>query len=109
MDEPKELKVGGKTYAITWDQESWEASNQEGYGYSNHRHSRISINPNQSTMEKADTLLHEMLHCCLAQVGNMNNYKVLDELEEHVVTTTTPWLLTALRDNPDIVKYLLYP
>jgi hypothetical protein len=108
--QPNLLKMGPKTYTIFWDQESWQAHHDaDDYGHTSHKSLIICINPNQALDQKADTLLHEILHCCIASVGNLSNYDKVPNLEEHIVTTTAPWLLGILRDNTEVLRYLLEP
>jgi hypothetical protein len=53
-------------------------------------------------MERA-VLLHEILHACFVD----SSYEMTYEEEERVVATLTNPLLSVLRDNPDVVRYLL--
>ena len=108
---PERLFIGGRAYSIFWSQESWNASGRDenDYGYSNHKKLTIHINPNQHKDQKADTLLHEVLHCCMAMVGNVDNYKGVSDLEEHIVSTVTPWVLAAFRNNAIVLQYIMSP
>lgn len=54
---------------------------------------------------RANTLLHEVMHACLAMAGITD--VLTDEDEERVVRRLSPLLLQALRDNPGLVTYLV--
>jgi hypothetical protein len=66
---------------------------------------RIHIKADQSPPCKRDTVLHEVLHAIVFLSGY--SHDMTTEGEEALVRTLTPWLLAALRDNPDLVTYLL--
>lgn len=51
----------------------------------------------------ADTLLHEVLHACLAITGCSLDV----DAEEQVVLPLAPLLFDTLRRNPDLAAYLL--
>jgi hypothetical protein len=52
----------------------------------------------------AETLLHECLHCAWSLTA-LGPHEV-NEHQEVVVTALAPWLLEALRQNPDLVAFL---
>lgn len=64
----------------------------------------IRIDGQRPHTAAAETLLHELLHCC----WNSSALCALevDEEQELVVTALAPVLFDVLRRNPDIVAYL---
>ncbi len=69
-----------------------------------HAELRIVVNPHQAIGQIRDSILHEVLHACQCMAGMRrdNSY----DYEEHVHRISPP-LLGVLRDNPDLVTYLL--
>lgn len=108
---PTELVVGPRTYTIHWDAETWheKAERADGAGEANHKTQDILIAPGFAPQAMADTLWHEVLHCCLSMAGDVRNYKDHEDLEEHLVTALTPWMLMVLLDNPEILQYISDP
>lgn len=60
-----------------------------------------------------ETLFHEILHAC-NEVNGLNSVggaeaipEEFEALEEMIVAMTSPVLLMVLRDNPDVLAYLL--
>lgn len=105
VQRPESLKVGAKTYRFLWDQENWDEGE---YGRTNHVKLTISINTMDPAEEQQqDTVLHEVLHCIFAQIGNPANYTQITEAEEHWVTTMTPWLHGIMKDNPVVFDFIL--
>lgn len=64
----------------------------------------VSDDPVRSHAFKADTLLHELLHCSLRVSG----YDTTADEEEKVVLAASTNLLHCLRENPAVVAYLTH-
>jgi Zn-dependent peptidase ImmA (M78 family) len=65
---------------------------------------------NKDTIEQVqqETMLHECLHALLEDCTALkNDYKDVDEREEDLIRYLSPRLLSFLRDNPSILKYIL--
>ena len=62
------------------------------------------LRPDQGADQKADTLLHEVLHAIWEQTPLRSRES--DEQEEVVVALAAP-LLDTLRRNPRLVEYLI--
>jgi hypothetical protein len=63
----------------------------------------IQIDPEQSDAEKRDTLWHELNHAlndCDTQFGKYVDY-------DNIFSDMIPAQLQVLRDNPNLVKFLL--
>lgn len=62
----------------------------------------IALAAEQAPAEKAESLLHELLHA----VASNHKLGLGDEAEETVVNAFSRGLFAILRDNPKLVKYL---
>jgi hypothetical protein len=123
---PAEVQVGVLTYRVLTDVAAIQAvsasadiaDGAEWTAYSDHDAAVIGINPGNPVGVQRRDLLHELLHCCLrlsgvepnvyARIvhrakGKHDGYNV----EEFTVAATAAPLLSVLRDNPDLVKWLL--
>lgn len=68
---------------------------------------RILIDGTLSGGAEKDTLLHEILHALLGQTDVVRRLKEVDpNLEEDMVYSLTPRLLSLLLENPELVEYL---
>lgn len=111
---PTQIKVGPREYSVRWDDETYRrVSLDEGReleGNSNHPREEMMLRPGRGANWTADTLLHETLHAVLNLHGvNLDNVKEVADLEEYLVSVTSPLLLMVLRDNPDLLAFLLEP
>ncbi len=106
---PHALVVGPHTYQVRFvadvDKAEAIASGRTGkfrrkhaYGSVNHRTGALFVGIDMHGTQQADSLLHEVLHICLAQTGQD------DELLVHGLA---PSLLDALRRNPWFTDFLL--
>lgn len=55
-----------------------------------------------------DTLLHETLHGIFYAASASTVLDIEDDVEEKIVSLLTSGLLSVLRDNPDLVAYLVH-
>src|SRR5687768_7770099 len=96
---PGHIKVGRNTYTVVHDKALWndlvQGSNlsQSNHGMSNHHLLVIAVNPNDAPHQKADTLLHEVLHCiwfsaCMSNINPPDE----SEREEQTIGQLSPWL-----------------
>ena len=66
----------------------------------------IFVSPDQDVQSRREIILHELLHALWA----LNGFHEIGRLarhEEQVVTALAPQLLTLLRENPNLVDYLV--
>jgi hypothetical protein len=63
----------------------------------------IAVDPGRHEDYARATLLHEILHACVRS----SDPTLDDEHEETVVAAMTGPLLSMLRDNPEVVDYLM--
>lgn len=96
---PTSLRIGHARYTVTADKAACKARKVEGRSSGNRL--SIVIRPDRPRDAQADTLLHEILHQCLFQSGAGGH-----EGQETLILAMTGPLLSTLRDNPDLVKYL---
>lgn len=65
----------------------------------------IHVAVGQPLDSERDTLLHELLHACIAHSGL--DRRLSDDVEEDVVRSLSPILLDTLLRNRALVRYLL--
>lgn len=124
-DMPKAITVGPWTYTVTADADeiakaadgnvpesgTWGA-------FSDHEWLTIGINPENASDVIRMSVLHEVLHCCLRISGAWPTQyaRLLAEakhedhgvdMEEFVVSGISGVLLGVLRDNPDLMAWLM--
>lgn len=100
MTHPTSLRIGHARYTVTSDKAGCKARKAEGRSSGNKL--AIILRGDRPHDAEADTLLHEVLHQCLFQSGQGG----MADQEAFVLAVTGP-LLGALRDNPELVAYLL--
>lgn len=113
---PTHVKVGLYVYTVTQDGEAWakyvnDGTAKDRMGFSDHNLLIIAVNPGVSPMQKADTLLHEVLHACWwnGSIGSLEALSDNADHEEFIISHMSPWLLMVLRDNPELLDYLENP
>jgi hypothetical protein len=103
---PASIKVGPFVYAVIQDAaklQAWEREKKGAYsGFSDHSLMRIVIGPDEATCSQRETLWHEVKHCVVHLFGEYGNQD-----DETYIRRTAPMELAALRENPDLVAYLL--
>jgi hypothetical protein len=109
---PASVIVGPYRYAISVDHEAMERlihrihRGEAGGGNAgtvNHHKLQITIDGDMAASMIADTLLHEIMHCCY-RVSGLGRGKIT---EEKAIEHMTPVLLDTLRRNPAVAQYLL--
>lgn len=104
---PSSVAIGPVDYSV---QEDAEAIAQARLVHSDHRWAqttkhltRIDIDPAMSKSRKRETLLHECIHALIYE-WNVN----LGELpEEPLVESLGDAFLALIRDNPNLIKFLV--
>ena len=123
VSRPDQVKVGHRTYRIQYleDHEWQEAGEDEGQrGVTHHPSGLIRIRISYDGQRSADDmlrelLLHEFLHICNSNGMAWNAWENLKEadaldysvVEEILVGAAAPQLLMVLKDNPEVLAYLL--
>jgi len=91
---PTEVKIVGKTYKIEWLE---HLANQ---GETFHAIQTIKIEITDKAKEQMqDTVLHEVMHGI--------DYAMQAKLSERQVTVMATGLLAVLKENPNLMRYLL--
>jgi hypothetical protein len=91
--------------------EEWSVARlpAEQLGESDHHTLDIHIRLSQDVQQQADTLLHEIMHCCVELGGRLKTWADdadTDEVEEHAVARLCSPLLAVLVDNPSMLKWI---
>jgi hypothetical protein len=111
MKVPKTVQIGPLLWRITTSLADYQAfalsENDKALGFCRLEDLTIVIKPSIPTVLKQETLLHEVLHAIVATQGGVVPTAKGSELEEAFVSATSPMLLLVLRDNPDLVAFLL--
>ena len=109
MSVPTSVIVGPYTYTVKVDAERIKVlekeSNTELYGITTHGTLEIDLQPEVADLVLRETLLHEVLHAVLYTTGIAD--RLSDKNEEHLVRALSPALFSLLRDNHDLVQYLI--
>jgi hypothetical protein len=102
---PKKIKIGCHDYnvgtvegLVTLDEEPDTA-----WGLSVYASQSILLEKDMTKSFKREVLLHEILHCVMLNAGGHLGC----EDEELVIRTIAPSLLAVLRENPELIEYLL--
>ena len=106
---PNKVKVGYKDIKIKYvrpDYKKWEMT--DCFGEYDYRQNVIHIQHDLCGQERANTIIHEIMHAAV-QVSGLNQEKAAlekDEHEEAVVNQLTNVMMGVFRDNDWIVKML---
>lgn len=101
-DFPTSIKVGPFHYRVVEDA---DLVGRDRCGEIRYGTLTIALSPNTAPDRQAETLLHEVLHA-VWEIG----LDVVSEPKhntETVIERLSPHLLSVLRDNPDLVAYLV--
>lgn len=96
---PTSVRVFGKTFALQYVPHE-VLTDAVGVTYAMRQ--LIYIADEQTPVEEADTVLHELLHA-IARVGNLG---LSMDLEERAVTVLASGLIGVFQDNPDFAKWV---
>lgn len=105
---PKSIKVSAFRYQVFFDRvelaQAQKDSETDCMGATNHSELRIVVDPKLPRDQQADTLLHEVEHTIFHAVGIHSK----DKLTEHdVIERTNTLRLAVLRENPELVAFLV--
>lgn len=101
MTPPTRVKIGAHSWKVSELVEI--EADQWLFGRTRPRWSLIEITKGQSASQKRDTVLHEVLHAIIEQGSTF----IEDHVEEALVRDISPLLLGVLRENPNLLKFLL--
>ncbi|GIH26046.1 hypothetical protein Aph01nite_43560 [Acrocarpospora phusangensis] len=112
---PTRVKIGYARYGVVVSNDAIHKADSENHtnyaGFSNGSTQKIVLREDNPPDYQAETLLHEILHQCLRVAGvdaDVDAKAGLADVEERAVRAIAPNLLAALRENPDLVAYLLH-
>lgn len=94
-------------YVGPYDFEVRERKKLDLLGETDANNCTIDIRAKQGRTSKQDTLVHELLHAIFWCSGYKVNWALPDRDEEEIISSLSPWILGALKDNPKLVDFLL--
>jgi hypothetical protein len=108
---PKRIKVGTQVFDVVERSQKEDGMLNDGsYGYTLDTHNTIVIDKDIHPSKKTVTLLHELMHAARMVFENQtkpNKSASFEDWEHHFIGIWENSLLMVLRDNPDLVAYLL--
>lgn len=115
---PKHVKFGAKSYKVHWSAEAWinrpEDNRVDGaWGLTDHQKLGIWISPELHSMNKRETLLHEILHVLHAISGGtvvsdmLPKHDHSTEAEEFIVSRLEAPMMAWMIDNPAVIAYIM--
>lgn len=109
MKPPKSIKVGAINYSVVCSEAEINKASVEAKSGSWGRHDPgkqlILLDPNLKGDFMAEVLLHELVHVSLYHAGTDEDLSA--EQLERVCNSVSSSLLGALRDNPELVRFLV--
>lgn len=122
---PGRIRIGSLTYRLIADADAVRAESEANAGpsgawtaFSNHDHLVIGVNPESAPGVQKVDVIHEVLHCCLrasgvwpdsyaAVVHRADGFNDGQSVEEVMVSAAAGPFLGVMRDNPDLIAWLL--
>lgn len=101
---PYTVKVGHRSFNIEYD--NMHLDNVEADGLTT-RTGRIILRDNAVIDMQREIVLHEILHAIFFATGVELTQVEQEHVEERAVATLAGGLVQVLRDNPDLVAYLV--
>lgn len=110
MKLPKEIHVGSQVYSIVERTPDTDGMLGESYAYTLAESNLIVIRRDQPYARKRVILIHELLHALIFTFGRNDRVEKnenYDDWEHYFITLTEEPFVMLLRDNPDLVEFLL--
>lgn len=111
MDMPTRIKIGPQVFTVVERDGKGDATLHDGaYGYTLDGKNLIVLERSLPFTKKQVTLFHEIMHACRMTFENPTKPKKSSEFEEwehYFVGIFESSLLMVLRDNPELVAWLL--
>tara|TARA_R110001592_G_scaffold106036_2_gene297976 strand:+ start:4842 stop:5240 length:399 start_codon:yes stop_codon:yes gene_type:complete len=107
--EPTMIKVGYRDIAIEWITPNFKLDElTDCFGQYKAREGVIQMQDSLCGQEKANTVLHEIMHACCYGAGlNQADMPLKDEdKEEIVINQLSNYLMGVFRDNPWFLDYI---
>lgn len=109
MKLPTKIKLGTQIWEIS-EQKRKHSSDSDHYGWTTAKDNTIVIDAELPVQQKRTTLVHELLHAIRFTFGGSfkpGKNTDFEELEHYWIGIYEEPLVMVLRDNPDLVSYLL--
>lgn len=111
MKMPTKVKIGSQTYKLVERGEGEDGGLADSLAYTLTEHNLIVMRKDLPLDRKRSVLVHELMHAVIYSFSRQDSDKVtndnFNDWEHWFITTLQePWLML-MRDNPEIVDYLL--
>ena len=122
MGKPRSVRIGPYVFKIVWTERSWNKYSAQAYRLVpkdyDHYLASVFLRLNVIAVRSAkipslrvqkETLLHEILHAINVINGWPYSFTFdcpEDEMEEKIVSITSPTLFSVLRENPELLEWL---
>lgn len=118
MKRPNQVKIGPYLYDILWSDSSWAKYCPKGKdwrdsaGLCDSKITKILIHASSLTpIGQKDTLVHEIIHAVYRSFDLETlklNRKDKNAAEENITIIATPIIHNLMRENPDVMEWLIY-
>lgn len=98
---PPTVKIGGQLWRFGFTADAGENAEWI-FGETLTLSTTIMLEVAQSFSQARDTVLHEIQHAILSNVPPITEHE-----DEVIIRILTPWLLMVVRDNPQLVDWLM--
>lgn len=102
---PLAVKVLHREFTVEFD--NLHLDNAEADGLTSGQQSRIILRDDIQSDLQREVILHEVLHAIFYATGVELTQVDMDHVEERAVATLAGGLVSVLRENPDLVAFLL--
>lgn len=103
MRPPKRIVIGNHVFKVKFRDGVSTPEGADAYGVTNHRDTTMTISRRNAPSQIRDTVFHEVLHAVI----NDGPAGLDHETEEQLIRAVTPALLGVLRNNPQLLEFLL--
>ena len=111
MELPKQVRIGTQVWKIVQRSRTNDGMlGEDNFGYTLNKENVIVIDSQIAPSRKKQTLMHEILHAIRFTFGNPNTPKKTEDIDvwEHFfIASYEEGLLLVIRDNPNVLAYLL--
>jgi hypothetical protein len=107
---PKEVLVGSQPFAVIERTPETDGMLGEAYAYTLVESNLIVVRRDLPAAHKRKILVHELLHAVIFTFGRSDRVEKndnFDDWEHHFITMTSEPLVMLVRNNPDLVGFLL--
>lgn len=101
---PSKIKMGDKTVEVTYHDHIGRHTG--GYAVSGDYHrGKMRLRNGMDRARKRDVTVHELLHNIWEQTHLSDHYS--QRTEEFIIMEMAGWIVQMMRDNPELVDYLM--